>query len=95
MENYASREATVEFLESIGFTAVEPNGDFFDSPGKDTFGPVVQLYIYPCANRYWCVEADGGYKAPVVWNGPRADWDDSDQGKDFVEFLDRNHSGWK
>lgn len=98
MEQYATKEATVAALESLGFVRVVPKELFFDSPKNDAYGmPVVQAYVYQCRNRYWCVALDGDYdyKAPIVWDGPRAEWDKSDTTVDFVKWLDKHYSGWR
>lgn len=97
MESYATREATVKVLEALGFLVIEDDPRFFDSPGKDNFSlPVVQASIYQCTNMYWCVDLDGGaWGAPIVWEGPRANWDVSNPRDDFVDFLNRNYPGWK
>ena len=98
MEQYATKEATVAALESLGFVRVAPKKSFFDSPKSDAYGmPVVQAYVYRCRNGYWCValDGDGGYEAPIAWNGPRADWDKSDTTADFVKLLDKCYSGWR
>lgn len=99
-EAYATREATVQTLLGLGFQPVpEENGAyarFFDSPKRDGFNmPVIQAHPYQCNNGYWCVSLEGGFKAPCVWNGPRAEWDKSDTTAEFVTFLDTNHPGWR
>ncbi len=93
MKEYATKEDTIAFLLSLGFTKVTE--DFYDSPGVDEHGSIVQVYIYVCGNGYYCVDADGGFLAPVVWSGPKADWDDSDPGRDFITYLDKYFPNWR
>ena len=93
MKEWATKEDTIAFLLSLGFTKVTE--DFYDSPGVDVFGPIVQVHVYVCGNGYCCVDVDGGFMAPVVWSGPITDWDDQDSGQEFVEYLNKNHPGWR
>jgi hypothetical protein len=93
LKEYATKEDTIAFLLSLGFTKVTE--DFYDSPGVDVYGPIVQVYVYECSNGYYCVDADGGFKAPVVWSGPKADWDTSDPGQDFITHLDKYFPNWR
>ena len=93
MKEYATKEDTIAFLLSLGFTEVTE--DFYDSPGVDEHGSIVQVHIYLCTNGYYCVDVDGGYKAPVVWSGPKADWDTSDPGQDFVNYLNKYFPNWR
>ena len=93
MEGHATKEDTIAFLLSLGFTKVTE--EFYDSPGVDVYGPIVQVYVYECSNGYYCVDADGGFKAPVVWSGPKADWDTSDPGQDFITHLDKYFPNWR
>ena len=98
MESYAPKEATEAFLVSLGFTRYEDtvtNLVYFDSPGEDVFGAVVQVYIYQCNNGYYCVDVDGGYREPAVWNGPKAEWDEEDPGEKFETYLDHNFPEWR
>lgn len=98
MESYATREATEAFLESLGFKRFESTSSgvvYYDSPGEDEFGTVVQLHLYECRNGYYCVDVDGGWRAPVIWNGPKADWDKKDTSEEFVAYLDRYFPGWR
>jgi len=103
MEQWASRQRTIETLLSLGFTQLtdekgNPNS-FFDSPKNDWAGPVVQVSIYQCRNNYWCVDADGGWRAPVVWDGPKVESDHSDSlsntTAEFVSWLDSTFAGWR
>ena len=93
MEQHATKEDTIAFLLSLGFTKVTE--DFYDSPGTDEHGSVVQVFIYLCSNGYYCVDADGGYLAPVVWSGPRSGWDTSGPGQDFVNYLNKYFPNWR
>ena len=97
MEKYASYQDSREVLEELGFVPLSDAADetVFDSPGEDWVGSVIQVQLYQCRNNYWCVDADNGFMAPIVWNGPRADWDDSDTKMEFTKWLDKNHPGWK
>ena len=97
MESYATKEATEAFLESLGFKRLEiaTGAVFYDSPGEDEFGTIVQLYPYECNNGYYCVDVDGGWRAPVVWNGPKAKWDKEDTSEEFVAYLDLYFPGWR
>ena len=97
MESYATKEATEAFLERLGFKPLEiaADGVFYDSPGEDVFGAVVQVYIYQCNNGYYCVDVDGGYRAPVVWDGPKAEWDKKNASEEFLAYLDRYFAGWR
>jgi hypothetical protein len=100
MEHYASKEKTLAALKALGFIALpeepEDHRVFLDSPKQDAYHlPVVQVSIYQCRNGYWCVDADGGFKAPCIWDGPKADWDKSDTLSDFVAWLNANHPGWR
>lgn len=101
MEHYASKEDTIKTLEGLGFIQLPKKEEdsiiFFDSPKniKDFDMPVIQANIYQCRNGYWCVGLEGGFKAPCIWNGPKADWDKSDTLTDFIEWLDKHHRGWR
>lgn len=100
MEANASREDTLRALTGLGFILLPSEaGDrhvFLDSPKRDGYDmPVVQISIYQCSVGHWCVDMEGGYRAPCVWNGPRAQWDNSDTASEFVEFLDKHHPGWR
>lgn len=98
MEGYASFEATAAALLSLGFIQFPDEADrcWFDSPKETEMGlPVVQAYVYQCCAGYWCVELDGGYAAPIVWHGPRADWDKTNALDEFVSWLNEHHAGWR
>lgn len=103
MEAWASKEATLSALTALGFIQVslgeEDRKDsevFLDSPKDDGFGPVVQVRAYRCRLGYWCVAADfDGFQAPVVWNGPRADYDKSNPTDEFIAHLDTYYPGWR
>ena len=53
MEQYATKKGTIAFLLSLGFTEVCDT--FYDSPGCDAHGSIVQVHIYLCSNGYYCV----------------------------------------
>ena len=94
MEGYATKEDTIKFLKELGF--IEIDSSTYNSPNSDSYGMhVAQVYIYKCVNGYYCVDVEGGYKAPVVWSGPRADWDTSDPGQDFVNYLNKYFPTWR
>lgn len=97
MESYATKEATEAFLVSLGFKPLETATGvvFYDSPGEDVFGTIVQVHVYQCNNGYYCVDVDGGWRAPVVWNGPKAEWDKKDTSEEFVAYLDLYFPGWR
>ena len=96
MEAYATKDATVAALEQLGFTRVVPDELFFDSPKNDEFGmPVVQAFVYQCPNKYWCVDLEGAFRAPIVWSGPQASWDTTDTTQGFIDWLDQNNTGWR
>lgn len=94
---FATKEATVACLISLGFTAVEGDDRYYDSQTGDDWFPIVQAHVYQCSNGYYCVSLDGDYdwSAPVVWNGPVADWDTTNTTTEFTEWLDRYYPGWK
>ena len=99
MERYATKEATAAALVSLGF--IRFNDVCFDSPNEtETGSPVIQCHIYRCANQYWCVDIDvadsnAGWSAPIVWDGPRADWDKSDPLHEFVERITQANPAWR
>ena len=100
MERYASKEASIAALNSLGFVQIveEEYGEhiFFDSPKENYWRmPVVQISIYKSNAGYWCVDVEGGYRAPCVWKGSRAEWDKTHTLVEFTKFLDANHPGWK
>ena len=110
MEHYASKTRTEEVLTSLGFT-YSASADMWGSPKRHPgpigpFGledvPVCQVAMYQCRNGYWCVETyatvvdgSGGWQAPIAWDGPKADWDNSDTTDDFIKYLDENYQGWR
>ena len=93
MESYASKQDTVAALEQLGF--IRFDDVWFDSPKEtETGSPVAQCYIYQCRNGYWCVDVDG-FDAPIVWHGPKADWDKTNELDEFVNWLDNYNPGWR
>jgi hypothetical protein len=72
-------------LVALGFVPVVGNPEFLDSPGKDWFGPVVQVYIYKNMCGTCSIDVDGGYKATC--NGPDME--------NFLYHLDKYHPGWR
>lgn len=101
MESYATREQTIAALQGLGFSLLPGEaGDhhiFLDSPKLDEYElPVVQVSVYQCQNGYWCVDVDGGgFKAPCVWHGPRAEFDKTDYLSVLVSYLDKYFPGWR
>lgn len=100
MEKYASLKDTAQFLKNLGFVDLDGDFKFFDSPGTVNVGDykmsVVQVHVYRCLYGFYCVDIDGGgYMKPIVWHGPKADWDESDVGQEFVQYLDKHFSGWR
>ena len=100
MEHYASKEDTLKALSKLGFT--ESSGAFAifnSSKRKECNGvhsPVARLRMYQCASGYWCVEhVPGGWQAPVVWNGPKAEWDQVDPADEFANYLNKVAPGWR
>lgn len=98
MESYATYSATVDALYKLGFIPlhIEDPCRHFDSPGKDEKGiPVAQVYLYQCRAGYWCASIDDSYMATVIWNGPKAPWDNINVLDEFTSWLDTHHPGWK
>lgn len=95
--SFATKEATIAFLISLGFTQVECDNRFYDSPKGDEYMPVVQAYVYKCLHGYFCVTLDGdyGWSSPVVWSGPTASWDSACTSEEFVSYLDKHYPGWR
>jgi len=92
--SYATKAATIACLLSLGFIAHEDDDCYYDSPADDEFGgPVVQAYIYLSQARYWCVDLDGGYRSPCVWNEPVTSWHTSATTVEFIAWLDKEHAG--
>lgn len=52
---------------------------------------VTEGQVYQCGLGYYCVSVDETiWQAPVIWNGPRAAWDDSTNEsllREFVAFV--------
>lgn len=95
MEQYATKEATIALLQQLGFTRVAEGELFFDSPKINGWGlPVIQLFAYQSSNGYWCVDVGSGYRAPVIWNGPKAEWDKTNMSDTFIAWLDKHCPGW-
>ena len=93
MKEYASFEATHAKLLELGFLPTD--GETYDSPNNDKYGiPVVQVYIYQCNYGYYCVDVYGDYRAPIIWDGPKAIWDRVDSTKEFIEWLNSNYPNW-
>jgi hypothetical protein len=94
MEAYATKYDTVNVLLDLGF--IQTDKDYFDSPNSNDKGmPIVEIRVYQCHNNYFCVDANGDWGAPVTWNGPKAEWDKTNETELFVSWLNDNHPGWK
>lgn len=92
---YATKEDTVKTLTDLGFIRVSVGGDYFDAPKQRNGFPIVQARVYQCRLGYHCVDLEGGFMAPCVWTGPKADWDTSDTTQEFVAWLDKHFPNWK
>ena len=103
MEAYATLKDTLAALQSIGFSKIdEVNGHvYMDSPKGTNMGAVAQLHVCQLArSKYWVVDVTtaeivNGFVAPVVWEGPKAQWDNSKPLDEFVEWLDEYAPGWR
>ncbi len=103
MEHWSSEADTAKKLCELGFVELEGcPGQFRAShpiqnkvTGEMESGLTVS--IYHCNSGYHCVRILGhtGWMAPVVWNGPRAHWDKTDPGEEFVSYLDEHYPGWR
>lgn len=96
MVEYATKEATISVLTGLGFKIVSNKPDHFIPPksGEGRHGTAM-VHIYKCRNDYYCVDVQGGWQAPVVWNGPKADWDKTDTRQEFIDWLDQQFPGWR
>jgi hypothetical protein len=74
---------TVAYILALGFVPVTES--CFASPGEDAVGGF-DVGVYLCGAGYYCVTVDGGYGAPIVWNGERLPM--------FVAWLNEYHAGW-
>jgi hypothetical protein len=97
MMSYASLNDTKKFLDSISSLVLVCD------KSKDSRGNVILSYLcdgrsdtnffvrtFTCSLGYTCVDIDGGgWMAPVVWNGPTADWDigDDETRSQFIDYL--------
>ena len=96
MVDYATLETTTSALLDLGFKPYDAVGTFFVSPKNDSNrSSVVKLKVYMCKHGYYCVDAMGGWQAPIVWNGPKAEWDTTDTTAEFVNWLDKHFAGWR
>lgn len=100
MEHYATIQDTLKVLGDLGFTGTDKQAGFLDSPKSNVVNgvevPVAQLRIYTCNTGYCCVEhVPGGWQAPVVWNGPKAEWDIIDTTQEFIDYLNEVAPGWR
>lgn len=101
-----SKEAYASFTDTVNALKSLRNEDKLrvHSDGVDEeYGDFVLLFklgdkwnvtegrVYQCGLGYYCVSVDETiWRAPVVWNGPRADWDDSTNEsllREFVTFV--------
>ncbi len=93
MEQWASKEDTINTLLGLGFTRIE--NSVLDSGYASSGTNRALITIYQCGLFYFCVAVNAeGWQAPVVWNGPRATWDDSNPTYEFVAYLNKHYPGW-
>ena len=90
MKEWATKEGTVNKLLELGFTP-GPRNNWFTSKNK----PDLVAKVYECAAGYFCICVDNAWQAPIVWSGPKADWDSLDCSDEFVGFLDEFYPGWR
>lgn len=99
-ESYASFSDTVNALNSLrrddnlrvdSSGIDEEYGDFVLHYKCDDVWRVTEGQVYQCGHGYYCVSVDDTiWRAPVVWNGPRAVWDDGTNDsllREFVAFV--------
>lgn len=66
----------------------EEHGDFVLHFKRGDKWDVIDGQVYQCGLGYYCVSIDETiWRAPVVWNGPRAVWDDSTNESLLREFA--------
>lgn len=93
MSEFASKQATIECLENLGFVRNPFNESVFDSPGKNQIDePVTQAVIYPHTVEGYCVFAGDGFMNPIIADSPESD---AIYTKNFTDFLDVYCPGWK
>lgn len=95
--SYASFPATVHALNSLRFKdglrvdssgIDEEYGDFLINYKRGDGWHVTEGRIYQCGLGYYCVSIEETiWQAPVVWNGPRAVWDDGTNESLLREFV--------
>ena len=90
MKEWASKEDTVNKLLELGFVPGPRNG-WFTCKLKNK----AVARIYECRNGYYCVSVDDAWLAPIVWKGPKADWDKVDCTDEFIDFLNEFYPGWR
>lgn len=98
MERYASKPDTLNALKSMSepdfLVGLEASIDDDDIDGTievtaDQRVDVYYVSIYKCGLGYWCVMVDGCvWGAPIVWNGPRADYDTETNEQIAARFKD-------
>lgn len=103
MKHFASKEDTLNTVESLGF--IQQQGEpedvlvFLNSPKKNNQHlPIVQISVSNCRNNYWCVDVWGcctPTQVTPVWNGPRVVWTQPDAIDSFVAWLDEHYPGWR
>lgn len=96
-EAYASFTDTVNALKSLrrednlrvhSDGIDEEYGDFVLHFKRGDRWDVTEGQVYQCGLGYYCVSIDETiWRAPVVWNGPRAAWDDSTNESLLREFV--------
>ena len=102
MEHYASKKDTVNALLKLGLVRSEINPKLIvttktkKDPETDIHSPLAVFRIYQSGYGYWCVEhVPGGWQAPVVWNGPKAEWDQINPTQEFTDYLNEVAPGWR
>lgn len=102
MEQYASKEDTIKALLEIGLVQVESKPDYYLSPtsflnpASQMYTPVVMCRVYQCHEKWYCVQVGlNGWRAPVIWNGPKADSDKTNPIEEFVSYLNMYYPGWR
>lgn len=102
-ESNAPLDSAIKALESLGFTPLsaldsvmtaESDCAFMSKTYKDGS---IDVRLYKCRSGYYCADIEGGYRAPVVWLGKRAAWDNSTVQDDINElklWLHEEFPGW-
>lgn len=87
-EQFANRIDTINELMNLGFQPSKGDENVFMLPDGNNYNvPGFEVEIYRCSGGWWCVDIDGGYRAPVVWNGPKAEHDNEKASDRFINFI--------